>query len=113
MMNEIIFLAQQAPTPAPGAPQGPPQWTGMVSIFLVFGVMIFLMFRSQKKQANERKEMLNAIKSGDKVITNGGIKGTVDKVKDDLFILKIADNVRIEIVHAGIAKKIVDKENNE
>jgi preprotein translocase subunit YajC len=85
---------------------------GMLPVFVIFGVMIFLMYRSQKKQARERQEMLAAIKAGDKVITNGGIKGTIDKVKDDAYILKVADNVRIEIVHAGIAKVLKEKKDN-
>ena len=61
------------------------------------------MFRSQKKQANERKEMLASIKAGDKVITNGGIRGVVSKVADTCFVVKIADNVKIEVVHNGVA----------
>ncbi len=74
--------------------------------------MIFFMFRSQKKQAQKRKDMINAIKSGDSVVTSGGIKGTIEKVKNDSFILKIADNVQVEIVHSAVGK-IVGKEDNE
>jgi preprotein translocase subunit YajC len=119
MLNNIVILAQQttgtpsAPgTPAAGGEGAPPQWIGMVPMFLIFGVMIFFMMRSQKKQAQKRKEMLSSIKSGDKIVTNGGIKGTIEKVKDDVYLLKIADGVQIEIVHAAVGQ-ILGKDNNE
>jgi preprotein translocase subunit YajC len=112
MLNNIVILAQQAPPPGAAGEGAPPQWVGMLPIFVIFGVMIFFMMRSQKKQAQKRKEMLNSIKAGDKIITNGGIKGTIEKVKDDAYMLKIADGVQIEIVHAAVGQ-IVGKDNNE
>ena len=124
MLNNIVILAQQAAAPvsqaagtaaqAAGGGQGqpPPQWVGMLPIFVIFGVMIFFMMRSQKKQAQKRKEMLNSIKAGDKIITNGGIKGTITKVKDDAYLLEIANGVQIEIVHAAVGQ-ILGKDNNE
>lgn len=115
MFENIIVVAQQnAATPASGqtAQDGPPGWTGMLPIFVIFGVMIFFMFRSQKKQAQKRKEMVSSIKAGDDIVTNGGIKGTIEKVKEDAFVLKIADNVKIEIIHAAVGK-VVGKEDNE
>ncbi len=131
MFNNLVILAQQgAPAAAPATPatpvttevvgtapatpgqQPPPQWVGMLPIFVIFGVMIFFMMRSQKKQAQKRKEMLNSIKSGDKIVTNGGIKGTIAKVKDDLYLLEIANGVQIEIIHAAVGQ-ILGKDNNE
>lgn len=107
MFQNIIVVAQQNAAPAAGtqpAEDAPPPWAGMLPIFVIFGVMIFFMFRSQKKQAQKRKDMINSIKTGDEVVTNGGIKGKIEKVKEDGFILKIADNVKIEVVHAAVAK---------
>ena len=117
MLNNLVILAQQtapATTEAVGgASQGqPPQWVGMLPMFVIFGVMIFFMMRSQKKQAQKRKEMLNSIKAGDKIITNGGIKGKIVKVKDNGYTLEIADSVKIEIVQAAVAQ-IEGKDNNE
>ena len=110
MLNSIVILAQQAAAPA--AKGQPPQWVGMVPMFVIFGVMIFFMMRSQKKQAQKRKEMLNSIKAGDKIITSGGIKGKVSKVKDGAYLLEIASGVQIEVVPAAIAQ-IEGKDNNE
>ena len=115
MLNSIVILAQQAATaPVAGTPGGgqPPAWTSMVPMVVIFGLMIFFMMRSQKKQAQKRKEMLNAIKSGDKIITNGGIRGKISKVKDNGYLLEIASGVQIEVVPAAIAQ-IEGKDNNE
>ena len=96
---EFVTIGAAAPAPAGGAAGIAP----MIPIFLVFGVMMYFMFRSQKKQAKERETMLKAIKVGDEVITNGGIKGTVSKVKDKSFFVKVADKVDLEIVRNGVA----------
>lgn len=104
MLNNSVILTAQAAAPQGGAPQ----WTGIVPLIVVFGVMMFFLFRSQKKQANQRKDMLSKIKAGDEVVTNGGIKGTIAKVKEKTYLVKIADKVEIEIVQNGIGAVIGD-----
>ena len=106
MFYDIIVIAQAQKA---GAQGGPPQWLGVLPMFVVLGVMLFFLFRSQKKQANQRREMLSKIKAGDEVVTNGGIKGTIAKVKEKTYLLKIADKVEIEIVQSGIGAVIGDK----
>ena len=69
---------------------------------LIIIVMYFLLFRSQQKKAKERRLMLDAIKTGDKVVTAGGIIGTVSSVKEKTVSLKIADNVKVEINRASV-----------
>ena len=115
MFENIIVVAQQNAAPVADGESGAdvaPGWTGMLPIFVIFGVMIFFMFRSQKKQAQKRKDMISSVKAGDDVVTNGGIKGVIEKVKEDSFVLKIADNVKIEVIHAAVGK-VVGKEDNE
>ncbi|OGV38996.1 MAG: preprotein translocase subunit YajC [Lentisphaerae bacterium GWF2_45_14] len=75
---------------------------GPFGIIIILGIMIFLLFRSQKKEARRRQEMLNSIKTGDKVVTAGGIYGEVTSVKNDSFVVKIADNVKIEVCKTGV-----------
>jgi preprotein translocase subunit YajC len=114
MFENIIVVAQQNAAPPAEGQSGDvaPGWTGMLPIFVIFGVMIFFMFRSQKKQAQKRKDMISSVKAGDDVVTNGGIKGVIEKVKEDYFVLKIADNVKIEVIHSAVGK-VVGKEDNE
>ena len=114
-LSDIVFLAQQGAggDTAGGAPAGggPPQLWSMLPFFLIIGVMFFFMYRTQKKQADERKRMLASIKADDTIVTNGGIRGVVSKVTDKAFIVKVADNVKLEIVHGGVAT--VEKKTEE
>ena len=75
---------------------------------LIIIVMYFLLFRSQQKKAKERRRMLDAVRSGDKVITAGGIIGTVSSVKEKTLSLKIAENVKVEVNRASISG-VLDK----
>ncbi|HBC87215.1 MAG TPA: preprotein translocase subunit YajC [Lentisphaeria bacterium] len=79
---------------------------------LIFVVMIFFLFRSQQKENKRRQEMLTKIKTGDKVVTSGGIHGIVSNVKEHTFIVKIADNVKIEVNKSGVSA-VIEKEEKE
>jgi len=70
---------------------------------LIIIVMYFLLFRSQQKKAKQRRLMLDAIRSGDKVVTAGGIIGTVSSVKEKTISLKIAESVKVEVNRASIS----------
>ena len=70
---------------------------------LIIIVMYFLLFRSQQKKAKQRRLMLDAVRTGDKVVTAGGIIGTVSSVKEKTLSLKIAENVKVEVNRASIS----------
>ncbi len=73
--------------------------TMLILMVLMFVVFYFMLIRPENKRKKEAEAMRNAIKTGDKVITIGGICGTVVSVKDDRFVLETsADQVRIEFV---------------
>jgi len=83
---------------------------GMKGMLVSFGpfiiiivVMYFLLFRSQQKKARQRQEMLSAVRAGDKVCTTGGLIGVVASVKDKSVMLKIADNVKVEINRSAVS----------
>jgi len=75
-------------------------------IILIFVIMYFLIFRPQMKRQKEQKKMIDSVKKGDKVVTIGGIFGTVTgvKEKENSVYLKIAENTKIEIAKTSIAK---------
>ncbi len=93
-----------------------PQSGGMIMLLgpiVIMVVMIVILLRAQSKEAKRKQEMLNAIKSGDRILTTGGIYGIVTNVKDKTFIVKIADNVKVELSKNGIVGKVdKDKEEN-
>ena len=106
MLFNVVAMAS-----APGGAQG--QGGGGMGLMLgymaiFFGLFYFLMIRPQAKKEKERKKLLEAIKSGDRIIFSGGILGTVTNVKEQLLTVKIADNVKIEVARAAVAK-VLDK----
>jgi len=64
---------------------------------ILFAVFYFIVFRPQKKQEKERQKMLNSLNKNDEVVTSSGIHGTIVNIKDKTVILRIDDNVKIEI----------------
>jgi len=75
-------------------------------MLMIIAVMYFLIFRPQAKKQKQQRMMLEELKKGDKIVTTGGIYGTIAGVKDNTILLKIADNVKIELNRSSVAKKI-------
>lgn len=74
----------------------------MAPLALIFVVFYFFLIRPQQKKAKETKSMLEAIRRGDRVVTGGGIIGTVAKVNNDEVLIDIADNTRVRVVRSTI-----------
>ena len=64
--------------------------------------MYFLMIRPQKKRQQEQQRLISALKTGDRVVTNAGIHGLIANVKETTIMLKIADNVKIEVEKSAV-----------
>jgi preprotein translocase subunit YajC len=89
-----------AQTAAPAASGFPPS---MIIVWVLFiGGFYFLFIAPQRKKQKEQEKMLTALQSGDEVVTSGGIYGVITNVKDDRFVLRIAENTKIEIGKAFI-----------
>ncbi len=95
-------VAQQSAGDAPVAQQ-PNPWMSILPFILIFAVMIFFMNRSQKKQMAKRQEMMDKITKGTAVVLTSGVYGKVAEVREDSFIVEIADNVKIRVNKSGIA----------
>jgi preprotein translocase subunit YajC len=76
---------------------------GPLSMVLIFGVFYFLLIRPQQKKAKEHKVMLENLKKGDSVITQGGIYGKIVAVTDQVLTLEVADKVRVRVGRGFIA----------
>lgn len=78
-------------------------------LILIFVVFYFLMIRPQQKRMKAHKEMLNQLRRGDRVVTSGGMLGTVNKVVDDKeVVVEIAEGVRVRVLRTSI-QDIVSK----
>jgi preprotein translocase subunit YajC len=104
-----LLLAQTAAPAGQGGGFPPIMLVGYV---LLFVAMYFFMIAPQRKKQKEHQKMLEALASGDEVITAGGIYGEITNKKDDRFVVRIADNTKIE-VGKGFIQAVVRKAGAE
>ena len=101
-----FFADTPAPVSAP-AGTGTAAGTAPISQMLMFYGLIaaglyFLLIAPQRKKQKEHEKMLSTLQSGDEVLTTGGLFGTITNVKDDRFVVRIADNTKVEIAKGHI-----------
>lgn len=105
MLNLIFALS------GPGTGEGGPSLlTSFIPILLIFVIFYFLLIRPQQKKQKQHQDMVAAVRKGDRIVTNGGIYGTVADVKEHIIVLRIAENVKIELIKSAIAQVIVQRE---
>ena len=75
----------------------------LLPLALIFVIFYFLLIRPQKQKENEHQKMLKGLDKNDEVVTNAGIHGTIVNVKDKTVILRIDENVKIEIDKSSVA----------
>jgi preprotein translocase subunit YajC len=103
MFSGMLILLAQAPA-APTAP-GPGIGSFVPFIFIIV-IMYFVMLRPQMRRQKEQQRLVSALKTGDRVVTNAGIHGLISNVKDTTVIVKVADNVKIEMEKSAIANVV-------
>ena len=97
----IIYLPiAQAAAPSGGG------LSQFLPIILLFVGMWFLIIAPQRKKQKAHDKMITELKTGDAIITSGGIYGSITNVKDDRFVVRVADNVKIELTKQSIGNKI-------
>ena len=75
----------------------------LIPIILIYVIFYFVLIKPQKKEQKERRAMLDNLKKNDEVVTGGGIHGTIVNVKDKTFMLRVDDNVKIEIDKSSVS----------
>ncbi|MFA6379136.1 MAG: preprotein translocase subunit YajC [Candidatus Omnitrophota bacterium] len=79
----------------------------MIPYALIFAIFYFLVIKPQKQKQNEFQKMLNALKKNDDIVTSGGIHGTIVNIKETTLVIRIDENVKIEIDRSAVAR--IDK----
>ena len=103
-MNLLIsFPLAQAANHAAGS-----SWSMWVMLALIFVVMWFFMIRPQRKQQKELQNFRNAVKKGDKVVTIGGIFGTIVEVREDSVLMEVDSNVKIRVSKNALVKDFAE-----
>lgn len=104
-MNFVVYAQAAAKS------QGVTSWHSLVPILLMVAVFYVLLILPQQKKEKDRKKMINSLQKGDRVVTVGGIYGEVTGVKEneDVVVLKVSENTRVDFTRSAIQNKIVDK----
>ncbi len=88
------------------------QLVPFIYLIVLFAIFYFLMIRPQQQQAKKRQEMLSKVQRNDNIVTAGGIHGKVTKVKDNTVMVKIAENVEVEVAKSGIGAVLTPETKN-
>lgn len=107
-MLYALPLAMGVPEGAAGAGGSGSMATTLLTFGAVFAIFYFLIIRPQNKRQKETKQMLAALKKGDRVVTIGGIRGIIFSLKDDTVVLKVDDDTKIQFSRSAISS-VVDK----
>ncbi len=103
LLNILLFSTQ---SPGNGS-------STLIMLLLMFVIIYFFMIRPQSKKAKEQRQFKEQLKKGDKVVTIGGIHGKIVDVKENYFLLEIADNVKIKIMRDAISMESTMALNKE
>ena len=104
-LTMLTTLLAQAQTAAPAA-AGPNPIASFIPIILIFVIMYFLLFRPQMRRQKEQRNLVAALKTGDRVVTASGIHGMITNVKDTTVTVKVADNVKLEMEKSAVTNVI-------
>ena len=77
---------------------------------LMFVVLYLLILRPQMKKQKDQQRLIDELEKKDAIVTSGGIHGVIENIRDDILVVKIADNVKIEVSRAAVSK-VKNKEN--
>jgi len=91
---------------------GSSSWPMLVVMPLIILVFYFLVMRPQNKKQKEAKKMLEGLRKGDRIVTIGGLRGTVVSVKDDAVVLKVDDNTKLEYSKSAVATVLKREEES-
>lgn len=87
--------------------------SSLIMMAVIFAIFYFLLIRPQQKKVKEHKKMVDELKKGDRVITAGGIFGTIEGTTEKSITVKIAEGVKIKITRSSIASVVKEDEEKE
>lgn len=100
----LFFTPLQATAASPAGSS----WTMWVMLALIFVVMWFFMIRPQRKQQKELQNFRDSLKKGDKIVTIGGIYGTVVEIKEESVLIEVDNNVKIRVSKNALVKDFAE-----
>ncbi len=110
-MTSFMLLAMGG---FPGGGEGQTQQSPYMLIgwvVIMVALFYFMMIRPQQRKEKERKALISNVKSGDRVIFGGGMVGVVANVKEKIFVIKIADNTKVEVIRGAVTRVLLKEED--
>ena len=104
MVNLAYAMGQTVQQTSAVGSTAPPLFTNFIPLILIFGIFYFLLIRPQQQKQKEHAKMISELKKNDEVITAGGMNGIVVNVKDTSVVLKVDENVKIEVEKSHISQ---------
>lgn len=107
-------MGSQTSVPPKGsanAAQQPPALISWAPFIGVVAIMYFFLIRPYQKQARDQKKMVDNLKPGDRVVTQGGLCGTVATLKPTVVQIKIAENVKVDVLRSAITQVVTEPSN--
>jgi len=77
----------------------------LIMLVAIFAIFYFLMIRPESKRRKERQSMIDSLSRGDKIVTIGGLHGEVQDVHDDKIVIRIAEDLKVEVAKTAISGK--------
>lgn len=103
---DLSFLGEVIAMAPPNGQSGEGGLISFLPMILIFVAFYFLLIAPQRKKQKQHEKMIKALDKGAKIKTVGGIIGTITGVKDDCFVVKIAENVKVEITKEAVSAKM-------
>jgi len=115
-IGNFLPLMLGAPEGAGGGAAGGGGSSQLITMLVTFGLIIvvfyFLVIRPQNKKQKDAKKMLQSITKGDRVVTIGGLHGSVESVKDDAVVLRVDDNVKLKFNKSAISQVLERRDDS-
>ncbi|MCL2193542.1 MAG: preprotein translocase subunit YajC [Treponema sp.] len=102
-MNDFVFHLLMAPPPQGGEGGAGAGIMTFLPFIAIIAIFYFLIIRPQSKKQKETQKMLSTLKKGDKIVTVGGIYGTIQNVREHSIVVKVDDNTRIEFSRSAVS----------
>lgn len=102
-MGDLAYAMGPLPGGGGGAAGG---LSALIPLVLMFAVFYFILIRPQQKKQREHRQMMDALKTGDVVLTQGGLYGTIVGINESVVKLRIADNVKVDVARSSVSAKV-------
>jgi preprotein translocase subunit YajC len=99
----LVFFAGCYPTATDGEQEGGSIWPMIIFLVVIFALFYFVMIRPQRKRQKEHETMMRELQKGDRVITAGGIYGTIESLSEDSVVIKVEGGTTMRVARGSVA----------